>query len=272
MAAERDEDEAHHELTLREVKATAVRDAELERVPDLPMDEDSEAEAEADRYAADDFLLDAAGAASARETSTGRRVPSTTRKRRVDLPALDKTMTWSSTERRRRCSMPTTCVDDEPPEPRRDESATAPAVAAYRRPTFGQPDPATPSRSRRSSRLPLAMTLVFGHARGLCRRLCRLGRATAPAPVRAASSASRRRAAIVGPRIHGSTGAGGAGSAGIGADDGWQLRRPANRRQARRNLRRHHRSFRRRRRPHPGTAPGRRRPAVVRQRRAESGP
>ena len=59
VAIERDEDEAHHQLAQHELDEADERDAEPS------MDEDSAAEAEADRYAADDFLLGVAGAASA---------------------------------------------------------------------------------------------------------------------------------------------------------------------------------------------------------------
>ena len=65
ILAEKDEDDAHHRLTMREREAADARESVVERESSLPMDEDSEIEAEADRYAADDFLLDAAGAASA---------------------------------------------------------------------------------------------------------------------------------------------------------------------------------------------------------------
>jgi serine/threonine-protein kinase len=58
IVLERDDDEAHHQLTLREMSEPAPPE------PGSPMDEDSAIEAEADRYSGDDFLLDAAGAAS----------------------------------------------------------------------------------------------------------------------------------------------------------------------------------------------------------------
>ena len=57
--AERDEDEADHLLRLEEA---AIAAASSEAFTDV--DDDIAAEAEADRFAADDFLLDAAGAAS----------------------------------------------------------------------------------------------------------------------------------------------------------------------------------------------------------------
>jgi serine/threonine protein kinase len=58
ISLERNDDEAHHQLTLKEMSEPAP--------PELgsPMDDDSAIEAEADRYSGDDFLLDAAGAAS----------------------------------------------------------------------------------------------------------------------------------------------------------------------------------------------------------------
>ena len=58
VLAERLEDEADHELRLRE------RADEFRRDPSLPLDDDIAAEAEADRFVADDFLIGAAGAAS----------------------------------------------------------------------------------------------------------------------------------------------------------------------------------------------------------------
>jgi serine/threonine protein kinase len=179
VAAERDEDEAHHELTLREVKATAMRDAKLERVPDLPMDEDSEAEAEADRYAADDFLLDAAGAASARETSPADEFRSR-KETPVDLRALDKDDVVVK-ERSARLFDTDDLRNDEPSEPRRDESEKEPAAAAYSAvPTFGQPDTVYTEPEPRSSRLPLAMTLVFGILAGFIGGYVFWGRATTP--------------------------------------------------------------------------------------------
>ena len=58
IAVERDEDEADHRLRLQDSDDT------VPGVPAAQLDEDIEAEAEADRFAGDDFLLDAAGAAS----------------------------------------------------------------------------------------------------------------------------------------------------------------------------------------------------------------
>jgi protein kinase-like protein/PEGA domain-containing protein len=178
VAAERDEDEAHHELTLRELKATARRDAELERVPDVPMDEDSEAEAEADRYAADDFLLDAAGAASAREHSPADEF----RPRKeapLDLRVLDTDHAVVK-ERPARLFDTDDLRGDDPPEPRRDEPEMPPAAAAYSGPTFGQPDTVYTEPEPRSSRLPLAMTLLFGILAGFVGGYVFWGRATAP--------------------------------------------------------------------------------------------
>ena len=59
IAAEQLDDEADHQLRLSE------REDVFRRDPGLPLDEDIEAEAEADRFVGDDFLLDAAGAVSA---------------------------------------------------------------------------------------------------------------------------------------------------------------------------------------------------------------
>ena len=67
---EKDEDEAHHRLMLQEKEQAAARESIIEREIEPEMDEDSEVEAEADRYAGDDFLLDAAGAASAPDLSS----------------------------------------------------------------------------------------------------------------------------------------------------------------------------------------------------------
>jgi serine/threonine protein kinase len=59
ISAEQFEDDADHQLRLSE------REDLVDRDPTEPLDPDIEAEAEADRFAGDDFLLDAAGAASA---------------------------------------------------------------------------------------------------------------------------------------------------------------------------------------------------------------
>jgi serine/threonine-protein kinase len=59
ILAERLDDETDHQLRLMDRKDDFRRDASV------PLDDDIAAEAEADRFAADDFLLDAAGAASA---------------------------------------------------------------------------------------------------------------------------------------------------------------------------------------------------------------
>ena len=59
VLAERAEDEADHQLRLRE------REDVFRRDPSLPLDDDIAAEVEADRFVAEDFLIGAAGAASA---------------------------------------------------------------------------------------------------------------------------------------------------------------------------------------------------------------
>jgi len=64
ILAERLDDEADHRLRL------ADRDDVIRRDPSGPLDDDIAAEVEADRFAPDDFLLDAAGAASARTTTS----------------------------------------------------------------------------------------------------------------------------------------------------------------------------------------------------------
>ena len=61
IVAERDEDDAHQQLMVDDASQI---DPRLEP-HDLQLDEDIEAEAEADRFVADDFLLEAAGVASA---------------------------------------------------------------------------------------------------------------------------------------------------------------------------------------------------------------
>ena len=62
ILAEQIEDERDHALRLREREE---QDDLFRRDPGQPLDPDIEAEAEADRFVADDFVLDAAGAASA---------------------------------------------------------------------------------------------------------------------------------------------------------------------------------------------------------------
>jgi hypothetical protein len=64
ILAERLDDEADHRLRL------ADRDDVFRRDPSVPLDDDIAAEVEADRFAPDDFLLDAAGAASAGTTTS----------------------------------------------------------------------------------------------------------------------------------------------------------------------------------------------------------
>jgi hypothetical protein len=59
VLAERAEDEADHQLRLRE------REDVFRRDPSLPLDDDIAAEVEMDRFVAEDFLIGAAGAASA---------------------------------------------------------------------------------------------------------------------------------------------------------------------------------------------------------------
>jgi hypothetical protein len=69
IAGERDDDEAYHRVTQDELELVAAGAPAVEHEAELGMDEDSEVEAEADRYAGDDFLLDAAGAASVPDSS-----------------------------------------------------------------------------------------------------------------------------------------------------------------------------------------------------------
>jgi serine/threonine-protein kinase len=68
ILAERDEDEAEEQLRLEEAAAAPP-------APFADLDDDIAAEAEADRFVADDFLLDAAGAASAAPEPTLVRTP-----------------------------------------------------------------------------------------------------------------------------------------------------------------------------------------------------
>ena len=132
--------------------------------------------------------------------------------------------------------------DDEPPEPRRDDAETEPAVAAY--PPLRRSVSLTPSTTEpepRSVAPAAGRGARLGIARGLRRRLClSRGARRRLEPVRAASSASRRSRARGGPAIHGSAGAACRRNRAIGATTGG-VRRPADATPRRRNLRRRHR-------------------------------
>ena len=176
IAAERDEDDAHHQLTLRELHEAASRE-ELEHVPDLEMDEDSEAEAEADRFAADDFLLDAAGAASV-PPLTRLDEFSTTKRPGVNLRALDEDHDLAPAE------SPSPLFES--PDLRHEEPkrhAARPVVEAppVPPPSFGgyqAPADEVPGQSNR----PAILTLVFGLLVGLVGGYALWGRSSTPAP------------------------------------------------------------------------------------------
>ena len=184
VAAEREEDEAHHRLTEEELEMASAREAVPEQEGDLGLDEDSEIEAEADRYSGDDFLLDAAGAASA---------PA------AELTALDD---FGGREARidRRALEDDELVVDEPPSPlfqpddlrqhpedrssaRRESVAAAPREQSeYSRqpapPFAGYAAPIEEPEAR--SRWPFALTLLLGLLLGFAAGYAVWGRAVPP--------------------------------------------------------------------------------------------
>lgn len=175
IALERDVDVAHHQLSLREADAAAARE-QIAREQARGLDADSEVEAEADRFTGDDFLLDAAGAASGAgaELDDFRRGDGSDRRLPLDDDSNDPpevapppvVRRWEPLER-----------DVRLPPPARGPGAGEPAAVAAAAPMFGG-SRAEPERS--SSRLPLALTLVFGLLVGLVGGYALWGRGSAP--------------------------------------------------------------------------------------------
>ena len=184
IALERDDDEAHHQLSLREMSEPAPPE------PGSPMDEDSAIEAEADRYSGDDFLLDAAGAASgpglASPDEFARRGSS------LDARAMDDEVTAAKAPSRVSADELRPDTHDRRTSPTAPPAVAAATVAAARGPatygsTFGRytsPIEDVPVPEARS-RWPLALTLILGLIAGLAGGYALWGRsATAPSASR----------------------------------------------------------------------------------------
>ena len=148
ILAERDEDEAEEKLRLEESAAAS---------PALfsDLDDDVAAEAEADRFATDDFLLDAAGAASAAPEPPLAR---TSRVADVDLdPPID----------RRALEDDEVMVNETPSpafEPRErwdDSGPTIRAGAAAHAPSLGYPPAVDDGAASGRSVLPLALLVIL---------------------------------------------------------------------------------------------------------------
>jgi len=184
VLAERLDDEADHELRLRE------RDDEFRRDASLPLDDDIAAEAEADRFVADDFLIGAAGAASVPPKHPYNDPV-------ADLPAGDdsadtlvaaRTAEAGNDRRTRRSELP----DDE--TIRRPRPAAAgeyrsfpegPSVPV----SFGSFEPPAPEPRSSTSFVTVAILLIGGIAVGLLGGYAFWGRET-PAPTSTASTAA----------------------------------------------------------------------------------
>jgi len=193
IEAERDEDEADHRLRLRE------REDVFRQAPGTELPEDIEAEAEADRYAGDDFLLDAAGAAAAAPAEPhdvrARDLPIDARPSdtRVDARAFEDDEV-AVEESPSTVYAPRDLVSDETIRRPRSEAATE-----YR--SFSAvPPPVTleeppPSRST----LPLAAMFVAGLGLGAIGAYAMWGRGTDPPASRPTSAATSGTAATTPP-------------------------------------------------------------------------
>jgi hypothetical protein len=183
VLAERLDDEADHELRLRERENVFHRDASL------PLDDDIAAEAEADRFVADDFLIGAAGAASA---TPGHPYNDPDR----DLPADDDPADTlvaardveKGNDRRSRREFP----DDE--TIRRPRPAAANEYRSFPEGpnvpvSFGSFEPPAPEPRSSTSIVTLAFLLIGGIAIGLLGGYAFWGRET-PGPAGAAATAA----------------------------------------------------------------------------------
>ena len=180
IAAERDEDEAHHGLA-RQEEDELERAAAVEQERDLGMDEDTEAEAEADRYAEDDFLLDAAGAASAPDLASADNFRAADAP--VDLRALDDDEVMVD-EPPSALFQPQDLRHEKDEPPTRRTRPLEPQPAAYQpsAPMFGQyTSPVVEPPHSEKSRWPLGLMLALGLLLGFGGGYAMWGRSAVPA-------------------------------------------------------------------------------------------
>ena len=167
IAAERDEDDADYRFAQQEALRTAAA-AEI----DVPLDEDSAIEAEADRYSGDDFLLDAAGIASAPELDAADdfRAPDADVDPRaleddevmVDEPPTLLFRPEDLVPAEHVAAPPRDERDDRDEDLRRPEPPVA-AASIARQPSFGYyPADSVEPPQDRASRWPLVAVLVLG--------------------------------------------------------------------------------------------------------------
>ncbi len=163
VLAERLDDEADHQLRLMDRKDDFRRDSSV------PLDDDIAAEAEADRFAADDFLLDAAGAASAAP-----RKPFDARALQDDDVGVDEARGGVLEDETIRRPQPAAARED------RSFVAAAPATLA----SFEEPAPA------RRSLAGILVLVVAGIALGLAGGYALWGRGTADSTGSSATAAT----------------------------------------------------------------------------------
>jgi hypothetical protein len=193
IEAEREDDAADHQLRLRE------REDVFRREPGAELPEDVEAEAEADRYAGDDFLLDAAGAASTapapRHDVRARELPIAPRPSDtlVDARTLDDDEV-AVRESPSTLFAPRDLVSDE--TIRRSRSDAAPEYRSFSTvpPSLSVDEPA----SSRSS-LPLVAMFVAGLGLGAIGAYAMWGRGPEPAAPRSGAAATSGTAATTPP-------------------------------------------------------------------------
>jgi hypothetical protein len=192
IQAEREEDEADHQLRLREHEDV------FRREPGAELPEDIEAEAEADRYAGDDFLLDAAGAASAapapRHDVRARELPIDPRPSDTlaDARALDDDE--AAVEESPSTLFAPRDLSDE--TIRRTRSAAAPEYRPF--PTV-PPSVSVDEPASSRSALPLVAMFVAGLGLGAIGAYAMWGRGTEPPALRSGAAATSGAAAPATP-------------------------------------------------------------------------
>lgn len=193
IEAEREDDEADHELRLRE------RQDVFRREPGAELPEDIEAEAEADRFVGDDFLLDAAGAASAtpaqRHDVPGRVLPIDPRPSDtvVDARALEDDDVGVE-ESPSTLFAPRDLVSDETIRRPRSEAAPEYRPFSVVPPSVREDEPAS-SRSA----LPLVAMFIAGLGLGAIGAYAMWGRGTEPPAPRSGAAATSGTAAPTAP-------------------------------------------------------------------------